>query len=47
MPKPPAAFLAVDDEEIDGVGFEEVGEVLAEDVAAGGAEDVADEEDVH
>ena len=39
--------FAVDDEEIDGVGFEDVGEMLADDVAAGGAEDVADEKNVH
>ena len=39
--------FAVDDEEVDGVGFEDVGEVFADDVAAGGAEDVADEEDIH
>ena len=39
--------FAVDDEEIDGVGFEDVGEMLADDVAAGRAEDVADEETVH
>jgi len=39
--------FAVDDEEIDGVGVEEVGKMLADDVAAGGAEDVADEENVH
>jgi hypothetical protein len=39
--------FAVDDEEIDGVGVEDVGEVLAYDVAAGRTEDVADEENVH
>jgi hypothetical protein len=39
--------LAVDDEEVDGVGFHDVGEVFADDVAAGGAKDVADEEDIH
>jgi hypothetical protein len=39
--------FAVDDEEIDGVGFKDVGEVLAYDVAAGRSEDVADEENVH
>jgi hypothetical protein len=39
--------FAVDDEEVDGVGFEDVGEVLAYDVAAGRSEDVADEENVH
>ena len=35
--------FAVDDEEVDGVGFDDVGKVLAYDVAAGGAENVADE----
>ena len=39
--------FAVDDEEVYGVGFEDVGEVLAYDVAAGRAEDVADEKNVH
>jgi hypothetical protein len=39
--------FAVDDEEIDGVSFDELGQVLAYDVAARRAEDVADEENVH
>jgi hypothetical protein len=39
--------FAVDDKEIDGVSLEDVGEVLAYDVAAGRSEDVADEENVH
>jgi hypothetical protein len=39
--------FAVDDEEIYGVGVEDVGQVLAYDVAAGRTEDVADEENVH
>lgn len=39
--------FAVDDEEVYGVSFEDVGEVLAYDVAAGRSEDVADEENVH
>jgi hypothetical protein len=39
--------LAVDDKEIDGVGFKDVGKVFADDVAAGGAKDIADEEDIH
>ena len=39
--------FSVDDEEIDGVGFKDVGEMFADDVAAGGAKDVADEEDIH
>jgi hypothetical protein len=42
-----SGVFAVDDEEIDGVGVEDVGEVLAYDVAAGRSEDVADEENVH
>jgi hypothetical protein len=40
-------IFAVDDEEIDGVGFEDVGEMFADDVAAGGAKDIADKEDIH
>lgn len=39
--------FAVDDEEIDGVGFEDVREVFADDVAAGGAKDIADKKDIH
>lgn len=39
--------LSVDDEEVDGVGFKDVGKVFADDVAAGGAKDVADKKDVH
>ena len=39
--------FAVDDEEVYGVRFEDVGEMFADDVAAGRAEDVADEENVH
>ncbi len=39
--------LSVDDEEVDGVGFEDVGKVFADDVAAGGAKDIADKKDVH
>jgi hypothetical protein len=39
--------FSVDDEEIDGVGFKDVREVFADDVAAGGTEDVADEKDIH
>jgi hypothetical protein len=39
--------FAVDAEEVDGVGFDDVGKVLADDVAAGRSEDVADEENVH
>ena len=39
--------FAVDDEEVYGVSFKDVGEVLAYDVAAGRSEDVADEENVH
>jgi len=39
--------FTVDDQEFDGVGFEDVRQVFAYDVAAGGAEDVADEKNVH
>src|ERR1700678_1786638 len=39
--------FAVDDEEIDGVGFKDVGQMFVDDVAAGGAKDIADKEDVH
>ena len=39
--------FAVDDEEIDGVGLKDVGQMFADDVATGGAKDVADEEDIH
>jgi len=39
--------FAVDDEEIDGVGFKDVRKVFADDVAAGGAKDIADKEDIH
>jgi hypothetical protein len=39
--------FAVDDEEIDGVGVEDVRQVFADDMAAGGAEDVADKENIH
>jgi hypothetical protein len=40
-------ILAVDDEQIDVVGLDDVCEVLADDMAARRAEDVADEENVH
>jgi hypothetical protein len=39
--------FAVDDEEIDVVGFKDMGQVFADDVAAGRAKDIADEEDIH
>ncbi len=39
--------LSVDDEEVDGIGFKDVGKVFADDVAAGGAKDIADKENVH
>jgi hypothetical protein len=42
-----SGVFAVDDEEIDGVGFQHVGEMFADDVAAGGTKDIADEEDIH
>jgi hypothetical protein len=41
------SVFAVDDEEINVVGFKYVREMFADDVAAGGAKDVADEEDIH
>jgi len=41
------SVLAIDDEKIDGVRFEDVGEMFADDVAARRAEDVADEKNVH
>ena len=41
------SVFAVDDEQVDGVRFQHVREVLAHDVAAGGTEDVADEENIH
>ena len=40
-------FRSVDDEEVYGVGFKDVGEVLAYDVAAGRTEDVADKKNIH
>jgi hypothetical protein len=39
--------LAVDDEEVDGVGLEEVGQVLVHNVPAGGAEDIAYKQNLH
>ena len=42
-----SGVFTVDDEEVDGVGFEDVGEVFADDMAAGGAKDVSDKKDVH
>lgn len=39
--------LAVDDKQINGVGFDDVGQVFADDVAAGGAEDVPDKKNIH
>ena len=42
-----SGVFAVDDEEIDGVGLKDVGQMFADDVSAGGAKDVADEEDIH
>ena len=48
MPKPPAEFSPLMMSEIDGVGFHDVGQVLADDVAARRRpEDVADEENIH
>ena len=42
-----SGVLAIDDEEVDGIGFNDVGEVFADDVTASGAEDIADKEDIH
>ena len=42
-----SGVFAVDDEEIYGVGFKDVGEMFTDDVAAGGAKDIADKEDIH
>ena len=39
--------FAVDDEEVDGVGFKDVRKVFADDVAPSGAENIADKEDIH
>ena len=39
--------FSVDDEEIDGVGFKDVREVFADDVTAGGTENIADKKDIH
>ena len=47
MPKPRGGVFPVEDEKVDGVGFHNVREMLMDDVAAGGAEDIADEEDIH
>jgi hypothetical protein len=38
MPKPPAAFSPLMTSEIDGVGFEHVGQMFADDVAAGASQ---------
>ena len=42
-----SGVFSIDDEEVDGVGFKDVREVFADDVAAGGAKDIADKKDVH
>ena len=39
--------FSIDDDEIDSVGVEDVGQMFADDMAAGGAEDVADKENIH
>ena len=39
--------LAIDDEEIDGVGLDQVGQVLMHDVSAGGAKDIAYKQNLH
>jgi len=45
--KAASGVFSVDYEEVDGVGFKDVREVFADDVAAGGAKDIADKKDVH
>lgn len=40
-------IFAVDDKQIDGIGFKDVGKMFADDMAAGGAKDIADKEDIH
>lgn len=45
--KATGCVFAVDDEEIDCVGFEDMWEVFADDMAAGGAEDISDKKDIH
>ena len=45
--EPSGSVFAIDDKKVDGVGFKNVGEMFADDVAAGGAKDVADKEDIH
>jgi hypothetical protein len=42
-----SSVFAVDDKEIDGIIFEDVGQMFADDMAAGGAEDIADKKDIH
>src|SRR5580658_7333385 len=42
-----SGVFAVDDKEIDGVGFKDVRQMFADDVAAGGAKDIADKKDIH
>jgi hypothetical protein len=39
--------FAVNDKEINIVGFKHVGKMFTHDMAAGGAKDIADEEDIH
>jgi hypothetical protein len=41
------SVLAVDNNQVDSVGFDDVRKVLMDDVAAGGAKDIADKEDIH
>ena len=47
MPKPPAAFSPLMMRRSTAWVSSDVGQVFADDVAAGGSEDVADEENVH
>ena len=39
--------FAIDDEQINVVGFKHVGKVFAHDMTAGGSKDIADKEDIH
>jgi hypothetical protein len=45
--EPAGGVLAIDDDQVDSVGFDDVRKVLVDDVAAGGAKDIADKEDIH
>jgi hypothetical protein len=45
--KAAGGVFAVDNEQIYIIGFKDVREMFADDVAAGGAKDIADKEDIH